>query len=885
MTPAELWRRFLRFVRRDRVAAELEEEMRLHLELRTRANEERGMRPDDARWAARRRFGNPGVLAEASGDAWGLERLHSLLQDARYALRQLGRHRTSTIVAVLTLGLGVAATTSMGAFANAMLFTPAHASDPDRLVWVTARQGIATQPRDLSNEEYRALRDRVAAFAGVSAYEGARIRFTDNPAQNTLGRAVSANFFDLLGVRATVGRTFAADEDRDPGAHPVAVLSWALWQSRFGGDRRIVGATVSLNRYPFTVIGVAPKGFGGFMFGDDADLWIPLSMAAVIAPPQRRPANDEAGRLSVIARLAPNATTTQAAAAASVVGKRQQPPGTPADSATRIDVSPVRGGLVPTDRGRVAPLVWMSLVVPALVLLVACANVGNLRLARAIDRRREMAVRRALGASRGRLARQLLTESLVLALGAGFSGVVLSFWLTRLIGALGEVPQYFVTALTPDAVVLSGSIALIVISGIAFGIAPALVATSPALTPSLKDEAITVEVGRRRHPVQGLFVVAQVAVSLLLVILAGLFLRSMQRTLAVDPGFDSDHVVWAFFNLDLYGYTPIQRERFERELLERARAVASVRSAALTSFVPLSNALIEVGVTDAGGTATQPEQSGLARLSPGYFKTMGIGLLKGRDFTVRDRGASAAVAIVNETLASRLWPNASPIGKRIRLGNASDPGREVVGVAPNGRYGSLAEDPRGFVYVPPDGAPPTGPFALVVNASGGLPAVREPLRRIVLDLDPELQLNAGTAKVLVSHSLERQRSVFAMLGVFGAIALGVAALGIYGVIAHGVSARTREIGIRMALGARAAEVLRLFVGEGVRLTLVGVGVGLVAGAALWRVVILLMFGLAPSDALTLVASATVLTGVAAVASYVPARRAARVDPLVALRGE
>ena len=815
--------------------------------------------------------------------------MNDFLQDLRFGLRQLFHRRATTAVAVLTLALGIGANTTMFSLLDATLYRRPSAVAPDRLAWLTYTYGRSRQPQNGSYPDYMDVRDRAKSFSSVLGYAHAWLSFGGSTPERIRGELVTGNYFDALGVRAAQGRMIRPDEDGVPGAHAVAVLSDAFWRRRFGADPAIVNGTITINGHPFTVVGVAPPEFSGVEINDDEPMavWIPISMTAVAEPGWDGLLTDRnsAGWLRAIGRLAQGATMASANAELSVIAAQLRPGETKEENKIGLAASSVAGGMDPSNRGELLPILALLMAVPALVLLVACANAANVLLARGMARRKEIAVRRALGASRMRLMRQLLTESVLLSLVAGAVGVLLSFWMTGLIAQLGDVPAGIVAALTPDWNVIIAATLLAVASGIIFGFAPALTATRAELTPALKEDSSTSRVGK--HRLRDVLLVGQVAVSLVLLVTAALFTRSLSKALRVDPGYGATSGVYLSFDLGRQNYSPDRQESFVRELLTRVRAVSGVEATALASTVPFG------GSFNGGQAVAEGADEGAAgasymfsSITPGYFETLRVPVLRGRAFTDADAASTELVAIVNETLARRLWPNADALGKHFRLGRTGvRPLLQVVGIVRDGKYVNLVESPRGYLFLPLRQKPSASLVLAVrssVEAAGLLPAVR----RVSQSIDPDLPLfNVRTFAQALRGAADKQQAASSMLAVFGVLALLLAALGMFSVTAHGVALRTREIGIRMSLGARTTDVLALFVRESMSRTLVGVVIGLAASAALSTLLAGFLFGLKATDATAFVTGGVVLCVVTALASYIPARRAARLDPLVALRAE
>jgi putative ABC transport system permease protein len=888
MTFGEIRRRLRFWLTRHRLADELDEEMQLHLELRARANREQGLDADAAHAAARRRFGNPLVLREEGRDAWGFQSVERLAHDTRFAVRRLIKQRSVTLVAVATLALGVGANTAMFTLLNALLFRPAAASDPDRLVWIVARPNLTSRLQNLSYADYLVYRERTDLFAGVAAFATIRVALGGAEPERVPAIIASGNYFDLLGIQPQRGRLFNASDDVAPDAHPVVVLGDALWRRRFGGDPAVVGRTITVNGRPFSVIGVAPSGFAGLELAEQElpQLWVPVTMADPAIPNRAGLLTDPGEHwLQVVGRLNGGVALETAAAAVATISA-QAPSQQIADRVARTAVVlPVAGALDPPNRAETMPVLLLLMLVPALVLIVASANVGNLLLASGLARRKELSLRRALGATRGRLVRQLLTESLLLSLGAAFVSIAVSVALTRIVGVLGRVPPVILAILQPDRRVFVATAVVALLSVCVFGLFPALSVTSDSLLPAIKDDSASVGIGGRRRRLRGAFVVSQVAVSVTLLITAGLFLQSLAKAVRADPGFVVRNVATLSYDLGLQGHSSEQRTAFNRLLLERVRGLPDVQSAALASTLPLGGIMWGTGVRTREMSEDAAVSTNFSNVSEHYFAALGLPLVQGRDFDDRDTRSSPKVVIVNETLARALWPAGNAIGQVLKLGEPAEPWREVVGIARDAKYDKLTESPRAFAYVPATQAP-VPPMTLIVRMRGEPLPATPALVRAIHELDANLPLfRIATLQQILGQSVDLQRALSALLSVFGFLALCLAGLGIYGVIAQGVTLRTREIGIRMSLGARASQVLRMVVGEGLRLTCVGVLFGQLVSAIASRVLSTFLFGLRATDAATFGAGALVLCGVAIAASYVPARRAARVDPLQALRHE
>jgi predicted permease len=874
-------RRIWYFVTRWRRIGELEDEMRLHVELRAAANRRAGLETGEAARAARLRFGNLLKLREEARDAWGLAEFERIGWDLRHSLRRIINRPARTLVVVLTLALGIAATTSMFTFADAMLLKPPAWNGSDRLVWIANLKGHSGGTRNVSYRDYLAYRKHATRFSDVAAYGGTAMSIGGRQPQRVLGGLVSGNYFDVLGLRAQIGRTFTPGEDRAPNAHPVVVLSDALWKEQFGADPRAVDTIVTINGHPFTVIGVAPPGFTGVAYADDPEqLWVPMAMQRVTMPASPTLLDDaDAGWLRVVGRLQEDASVAQADAEMRVIARQLNSPHTSADQQKSARVLSLRGGLTPWEQDFLAPMIGLISMVPVLVLLVACANVANVLIAHHVGRRRELAMRRAIGASRGRLIRQLLAESLMMSALAGLAGFAISFGLSALVMHYGEVPADVSRLLVPDGRTFLAAMTIALLTIVGFSLVPALMATQFEVLPVLKDEGTTSSASHGSRRLRRIFVVAQVALSLALLITAGLFFQSLSRAMRVNPGFEPRGLAMVSFDLNLQGYASDRRAAFVSRFVERASALPAVISAATADILPFGGEMYGATVVSDGGT-TAP-QTTLAHVSPAYFQTLDLPLVMGRDFTRPDIAANAPVAIVNETLARRLWPGTDPIGKRLRVDDPKEATREVIGVARDAKYLHLTESERGACYVPM--RPPLA-TSLVVRTAGNPRFVLSALRKIARNLDPDLPLfKAETMQDRIRRSVNLRRAGVSLLGVLGGLTLLLASVGIYGVAAHSVSMRTRELGIRMSLGARARDVVLMVVRENVSLTGIGVAIGLGLGTAGWLSLASLLFGVTPADAGTFAAGAAILCLVSVVASYVPARRAARLNPLLALR--
>jgi predicted permease len=852
---------------------ELERELRAHLELEAEEQQHAGLPPQEARYAAQRAFGNTTLIAEDTRALWGWTLLDQLGQDLRYAIRTLLRSPAFTAVAVLCLALGIGANTAIFSLVDAALLRMLPVTDPERLVVVRNMDPGRRGGSSFSYPSFVYVQQHARAVAAVFAYARIDLNLsagdvTDAPA----GVLVSDNYFSALGVQPVIGRAFAHSDEA------AAVLSYRYWQTRLHGDPAIAGRAVVLNGVPFTVIGVAPRRFFGVEVGGWPDVFVPLTWCDRLLPGKPRLPMPNSFWLSVMARLRPEVGASEAAARTEVVyhqGISEQPlPGHLVRhlQQQRITFVPAGKGMGSIREQFGTPLLILMTVV-ALVLLIACANVANLLLARAAARRKEIAVRLALGAGRVRLVRQFLTESLVLSAAGGVLGLLFGVWSAR---ALTGFLTNRVLDVTLDARVLVFTLLASVFTGLLFGAAPGLRATRVDLTPSFKGDAAP-ESPRRRLRLGGFLVSGQVAVSLLLLIGAGLFIRTLGNLRALDAGFRGDHVLLATLNPGLSRYTPKRSEAFFEDLLGRVSALPGVRSATLADAPLLGGTYID-GFSVEG--ATQPAEACIRIVGPRFFETMGIEIRLGRDFSTGDRLSSTRVAIVNETLARKYFAGRNAIGKHIG-------DMEIVGVIADTRYRRLRETTPNTVYLPINqtqrwfSSERTLHVRTFTGPSGMAAAVREQVRALDKNLPVEIKLFPD----LVDEDLVQERLVAHLSGFFAGLALLLTAMGLYGVIAYNVQRRTREIGIRMSLGARRAAVVSMVLRDCLLLAGVGVAAGVPASFWLSRLVARQLFGIAPGDPATIAAAALFLVLVAALAGYLPARRASHVDPIAALRCE
>ena len=838
------------------------------------------------------------------------------LQDLRYAARMLRRQPGFTIAVVLTLALGIGANTAVFSLVNATLFQRLEVGDPASLAYVSrGNGGVFSYPM------YATLRDHTQHFVGLAGWGGisASLNAGDS-AELVNGLIVTGNFFDVLKVGpAARGRLLSPADDVTPGAHPVAVISYDFWQTRFAGEADVVGREVRLNGHVFTVVGVAPAAFGGPVLGGVRSLYVPMMMQAIMRPPRARYSGDQNPDLlkhltnswiSAVGRLKPGAQIEPARAelesVASEFVRTRLPagaaPARPSPSAPLQPISVV--GLEEGTDNQRQPLRSAALLlggVVGAVLLIACANIANLLLSRASSRRREVAVRLALGASRTRLVRQLLTESVLLSLLGGGAGVAIAWAVTAAFQAApppaGALPITFDFSI--DRRVLLFSLLLSCATGILFGIAPALEASRPGLVPALKGTDATLGERRARFDLKKLLVVGEVALSLLLLIAAGLFVRGLQSARAIEPGLDVDKLVSAPLSINLLRYTRAQGREFYRQAVERVSALPGVESATVARVAVLGGSarVLSLHVEGRGSTHERAQSEGgraAARdprlvnanvIGPEFFQTLGIALVKGRDFRDTDVETGPPVVILNATAVAMQFTNADPIGNRVSVDGPEGPWREIVGVVRDSKYGALREEAVPVAYLPLAQNHETG-MTLYVRAAVPPASLVGALRREIQSLEPNLPVpNIRTMADTIGTSLYAARMGAWLLAVFGGLALVLAVVGIYGVLSFSVSRRTREMGIRLALGADSHRVFLLVVRDGMLLVGVGILIGLAGGLAGARALTSSLQGVSSTDLPTFTGTIALLTAVALVACAIPARRAIRVSPITALRHE
>ncbi len=881
----ELGRRLAMLVRRPKFDREMDEEMQLHLKLREKEHAANGFSSEDAHMTARKNFGNALALREASRDSWGWAWLEHGMQDMRFALRMLRKSPGFTAVAVLALALGIGANTAIFSIVDAVLLRALPYPDPDELVLVF--DVPLQQPDALSAISYRDFtecREQNRVFSEMAGNTFHDLTLTGAGEPSIVNTAdVTPEIFSVLDAKPLAGRTLLPDDGKQ-GAAPVAVVSENLWRSHFGSNPALIGQSIALDMRSFTVVGILPASFRYPDGAAQQDVWIPIRQDPLFGPLTSRPGVPV---LSGIGRLKPGVSLAQAQAEMSALGARLAKDFPAQDSGLTLRVQPYRQAVI----GNVKSALLILLGAVGLVLLIACANIANLLLSRATSRGREIAVRIALGAGRGRLIRQLLTESAVLGLLGGAAGMLLAAWGVWSLRPFLPADVTRISSIHVGGSVLVFALLLSLAAALAFGLAPALLATPSNLQTNIKEGGErTGQRGGQR--LRSFLAIAEISLAMVLLVGGGLLMRSFALVTSVNPGFDPRKVIEAEVSLPQFQYSmPQQWTAFSNELLVRLHAQPGLQDSALAAPLPMDRqGEATFAFSIVGNAPLPPGKSTTAdyfTVSPDYFRVMRIPLLQGRFFSEQDAPSHPKVAIISETLAQRYFPNQDPIGRQMKFGFPpnSDVSHEIVGVVGDVRDAALSRKPGPMMYVPFAQAPLYG-GEVVVRSSLSASSVAASIRQATHAIDKNLPVTdiESFADVL-GQSVSQERFRTFLLGSFGAIALVLAAVGIFGVISYSASQRTHEIGIRMAVGAQRRDVLRLIVGQGARLALLGLSVGVVAALLLTRLMASLLYSVSATDPVTFAAVIIVLLGVALLASYIPARRAMKVDPMVALRYE
>jgi predicted permease len=921
-----------RLFRRARAESQLDAELRFHLDQQIADDLATGMSPEEARRRAWPEFGGLDQVKEERRDVGAARCVETVIQDVRYGLRQLRRNPGFTTIAVITLALGIGANTAIFSLINAVMLRNLPVENPQALALfadnpsesismnrsmnraspgepVSVNSG---QWKQFSYPLYQDLRDQNRAFRGICAFETGEDTLTirleeqgqSGAAQVAQGKLVSGNFFSVLGVKAVVGRTLTPKDDRLSAA-PVAVASYRYWQNKLGADPSVVGRAMDIDGVPITLVGITPPGFFGVRIkAHSEDFWIPLSLRSRIpltVMPQAKSllTDPDTYWLNLMGRLKPGISMRQANAEVNLHLRNYLTAlvGSKMTASVRREIGHAYVSLAPGGRGLsqmrslYSEPLYILLVIVALVLLIACANVANLLLSRATSRKKEMAMRLALGAARARLVRQLLVEGVLLAIAGGIVGAMLAAWGVRVLASL--VAANAPLNVNPDLAVFGFTIAVSLFTVVLSSLAPALRTARVELVPALKGSFESS--ARRRHGLGKGLVVFQIAVSLVLLIAAGLLIHSLINLESQNVGFSPEHVLLVDVNPELAGYKFEQLPDLYRELVRRISALPGVRSASVGGTSPMSGSAMSADVSAAGGQRSRVgDVAQFVPVAPQYFSTEGMRILRGRALSLRDTISSAPVAVVNQSFVRRFLPGVDPIGRRFSFGSSFEaPGFEIVGVVQNAKYAGAGEStpPMFFLSAYEIPAGPMEAMLGVVNeievrAVGNPTAVTAEVRKAIQEIDQNLPVtDVITLTKQVSDSLGQPRAISELTSFFGLLGLVLACIGLYGIMAYNVSRRTNEIGIRMALGAQKVEILWMVLRQSLLLIVIGIAVAVPVALASARLMVSLLYGVRPADPLSIVLAALVITAVGLLAGYLPARQAANVDPMVSLRHE
>ncbi len=882
----QLLYRLRSFFRRAQLDRDIEAEMSAHLELAIEDNLQRGLSPVEARRRALVRFGGPQQAKENHRDARSLPLLETLLQDLRFALRMLRRSPGFAVLAILCLTLGIGANAAVFSWMEGLLFRPyPMVANQERLVALT---GTTSSDRTgLSWPDFQDLQRNCTLFdtSFVSKITGTTLSIGDR-AQVVTGSIVSANYFNTLGIHPILGRAFDSSEDVGRSAHPVTVISYQLWKERFGGDPQIIGKTQRMDGVIHTIIGVAPEGFYGTFVGWAMKFWVPASMEDTFEAGGYKLEDRGERWIEAYGRLKPGVTLEQAQQEVSAVAKRLEADYPATNRGHGIKLWPLWQTPF-NNAGNLLPTLETMLVVVVFVLLIACANVGNLLLVRSFARRHEITVRVAVGAGRGRLLQQLLIEGLVLSALAATGGLLIARWCGHLLVLLLPVRNGNAMHLPGemDWRVMALSAGVCLVATLLFALVPAIQASKIDLAGTLRSEMAGVARGRGKSWVRSSLVIVQVSLCFILLVGAGLLLQSLKKIRSDSPGFSTDGVLVTAVNLVASGYDAQRAKSFHDELIDHVRGLPGVESAALARQTPLGYGTFSSAPIAVDGYQPPPSEQPSAdynQVGPGYFATIGIPLVSGREFTRSDNETAAPVAIVNETMAARYWAGKDPVGERVQ---AKGQWLQIVGVARTSKYYSMRELPKPFFYVPLRQNFSAG-AALTIRTKLRPEILAAALSRELKAMDPNLALyEVISLQEQVDRSTSAQKVAFTLTGTLGGLALVLAAIGLYGVMSYTVSQSTRELGLRMALGARSSELFRLVISRGLALTFGGIFLGAALAVGLTRLLGYLLYKVSPRDPLAFGYAFLVLTIVSLIACFLPAWRATRVDPIVALRYE
>ena len=884
------WMRVKALFKRKQLDRDLEDELAFHLAMREAKNRDRGVEVEEARYAARRQFGSVLRIKEACREAWSFVSLETTWRDLRYGARALAKNPGFAAVAVLATALGIGVNTGIFSVMNGVALKLLPVPKAEQIVSVDQifhgkfSRNVEGEPGLFSYAEYKNYRANNHVFSGLLAYAPFLVATLggESPKQ-VMGAETSCNFFDVLGERPALGRVFVEEDCRAPGASPVVVLSDDLWKSQFGADPTILGKSVSLNRAKFVVIGIAAPGFGGLDPWPSA-FWAPVTMQKALEPQHDLLAADNTGWLALLGHMRGGISIEEVRADMGVIAGRidEQYPGRTTMLAIRRATFMGR----PEERSVVFDIGAVVLAAVGLVLLIACANVANLLLARASARQKEIAIRLSIGGSRWRIVRQMLTESVLIAFLGGTLGSLVAFWLIEGIAqfVLAHLPHgapQLVWNVSPDLRVCGYSLVLTALTGILFGLVPALHATRQDLSTAVKGDGDGF-IGKAAGGgiLRNALVGVQVAVCMVLLIAAGLLMRGLYLAQTVDPGFEMKGIIQAQFDLPSQGYSTEKAQAFQRELIARVAALPGVDDVEQARVTPLGHQWEGTGLTLAGETQERAFEFNV--VTPGFFRMLGMPMVRGRVFTETERRSDAPVLVVTESTARRLWPGQDAIGKTLRNDEKNE--FQVVGVVRDSQASHLGQTDGLFFYTP------AGPAAqdrlqLLVHSKSGETATVNGIREAVRALDANLIVDVTKLADNLEAWRTPSRIVAALSGVLGALALLLASIGVHGVVSYGVSQRTREIGIRMTLGADRRDVMRLVLRQALWPVLIGALVGVIGCAAVSQVLSNVLYGMGAHDPVAFVGVPLFLLSIAFLASYIPARRAVRVDPVVALRYE
>jgi predicted permease len=885
-----IWARVKALFKRKQLDKDLDEEMAFHLAMREEKKRAEGLAAEEARHAARREFGNVTSMKEACREMWSFASLETFWRDLRYGARALAQDPGFTVVAVLAIALGIGVNTGIFSVLNgvALRLLPIPKAEQivsvDQIFHGNLRRNLHGESGLFSYSEYKDYRENNHVFSGLLAYAPfLEATLGGESPKHLMGAETSCNFFDVLRERPEIGRVFVEEDCRAPGASPVVVVSYDLWRSRFGADPSIVGKSVSLNRAKFVVIGVAAPGFGG-LDPWPSEFWAPLTMQKALEPDSDLLPEDNTGWLALLGRMRGGVSLDEVRADLGVVASRidQQYPGRTTTLAVRRATFLGRS----EEQTVVFGIGAVVLAAVGLVLLIACANVANLLLARASARQKEIVIRLSIGGSRWQIVRQLLTESLLISFLGGTLGSLVAFWSIEGIAqfVLAHLPHgspRLVWNVSPDLHVWGYSLALTAFTGIVFGLAPALHATRQDLSTAIKaDGGGLIGKAAGGGMLRSTLVGVQVAVCMVLLIAAGLLIRGLYVAQTIDPGFEMKGITQAAFNLPSQGYSEEHASVFQRELMARVAVLPGVDAVEQARVTPLGDQFLGTGMMLAGETESRQFEFNV--VSPGFFAMLGMPMVRGRAFTRGETQSDADVLVVTESTARALWPGQDAIGKTLRDGSKKE--CQVVGVVKDSQASHLGQTGGLFFYMPA-GPKEQSNLQLLVHSKSADTATANGIRESARALDADLIVDVTRLEDNLELWRTPSRIVAALSGVLGALALLLASVGVHGVVSYGVSQRTREIGIRMALGAGARDVMTLLLRQALRPVVIGALIGVIACAAVSQVLSKVLYGMGSHDPIAFIGVPVFLFGIAFLASYLPARRATKVDPVVALRYE